>query len=34
MRNAAISAIIAVILIAGLAPQAHANQLDALLLPA
>ena len=34
MRNAAISATIAVILIAGLASQAHANQLDALLLPA
>lgn len=34
MRNAAISATIAVMLIAGLASQAHANQLDALLLPA
>lgn len=33
MKHAAISAIVAVVLLAGLASQAHANQMDALLLP-
>lgn len=33
VKHAAVSAIVAVVLLAGLASQAHANQMDALLLP-
>ena len=33
VKHAAISAIVAAVLLAGLASQAHANQMDALLLP-